>query len=242
MFSERYKDSLVGVGFGFDLEGTMVNLEPLHQQAFDKAVEFFDRGLRFTPDDLVAFSGKGDRVISEYLAKKLKRIDPALSITGNRIRELKSGIYRQMLHDTPIKPRPGVLDYIEQVRLLTNNLAIASLTVYDDAMHIIRASGLSEVFEHILTERDVTHLKPDPEVYSLTALTLGILPARLLVHEDSPTGVQAAVLAGCPVIAFPVFSNLIFDPPPRKIYNDWKGLNPLELMKKHVIGNNPRRD
>lgn len=139
-----------------------------------------------------------------------------------------------MLHSNDILPRPGVLEYIEATRRLSNNRVIASLTVYEDAMYIMRTSRLIEVFDNIPTERDVTNLKPHPEVYLKAASTLRVPPQRLLVHEDSPTGVQATVLAGCPVIAFPVLHNLNFDPAPRAIFSGWEGLHPKELLDRYV--------
>ncbi|MDR7303438.1 HAD family hydrolase [Haloactinomyces albus] len=45
--------------------------------------------------------------------------------------------------------------------------------------------------------------KPDPEPYLQACRTLGVDPARCVALEDSPTGVAAAVSAGCTVIGVP---------------------------------------
>jgi len=45
--------------------------------------------------------------------------------------------------------------------------------------------------------------KPAPDTFLLAAARLGVAPARCLVFEDSPVGVQAALTAGMPVIAVP---------------------------------------
>lgn len=218
-----------------DLEGTLVNLEDFHQQSFDLVAISFGLGLRFTPADLISFSGKGDRVISEFLCGEVRRLAPGIQIEPDEIRRQKTILYREVLHDTRIQPRSGVLDYMEEARRLTGSIVIASLTNYEDAMHIIKSSGLNKIFDHILTERSVTNLKPAPDIYLLAALTLGVSPQRVLVHEDSPTGVQAAISAGCPVIAFPVLKGIRFDPVlPNAIFPGWEELDPRQMLERFV--------
>jgi sugar-phosphatase len=43
---------------------------------------------------------------------------------------------------------------------------------------------------------DVTHGKPDPEVFLLAAARLGADPRRSIVVEDAPTGIEAGRRAG----------------------------------------------
>lgn len=227
--------SISSKGFGFDLEGPLVNLEELHQQSFDQVVTPF--GLSFTLEDLArSFAGVGDRAISVFLSEEIKKLDSTSGITADQIRNRKTEVYREMLHSSDVQPRPGVLEYIEATRRLSNNRVITSATVYEDAMYILRTSRLIEMFDNILTERDVTNLKPHPEVYLKAATILSILPQKLLVHEDSPTGVQAALSAGCPVIAFPVLEGVKFDSAsPIAIFPGWVGLDPKDLLERYVV-------
>jgi beta-phosphoglucomutase-like phosphatase (HAD superfamily) len=48
---------------------------------------------------------------------------------------------------------------------------------------------------------DVTHKKPDPELFLIAARRIAIPPAQCVVIEDAPNGVQAAKFAGCTCIA-----------------------------------------
>ena len=52
-----------------------------------------------------------------------------------------------------------------------------------------------------MTADDVQHGKPDPEPFALGAARLGLDPARCLVVEDAPLGLQAAIAAGCATLA-----------------------------------------
>jgi sugar-phosphatase len=47
----------------------------------------------------------------------------------------------------------------------------------------------------------VTHPKPDPEIYLEAARRLGVAPAQCVVFEDSPGGMQAARAAGTRLVA-----------------------------------------
>jgi sugar-phosphatase len=51
-----------------------------------------------------------------------------------------------------------------------------------------------------ITAEDVAVGKPDPQGYTAAAAALGLDAAQALVLEDSPSGVQAGLAAGCAVL------------------------------------------
>ncbi|MGW3107304.1 HAD family hydrolase [Streptomyces sp. NPDC001100] len=53
----------------------------------------------------------------------------------------------------------------------------------------------------LVVAEDVTHGKPDPEPYLLAARQLGVDPARCVVFEDAPAGLQAGRAAGMITVA-----------------------------------------
>jgi HAD superfamily hydrolase (TIGR01509 family) len=60
------------------------------------------------------------------------------------------------------------------------------------------------------------HTKPDPEPYLRAARLLNVDPTDALAIEDSPTGVQSAITAGCHVIVIP--SEVPVAPGPRRTF------------------------
>ena len=62
-------------------------------------------------------------------------------------------------------------------------------------MHIIQRNldnwGLTHYFKTLASGQQVTHSKPDPEIFLLAAQQLGVEPVRCLVLEDSYNGVRA---------------------------------------------------
>jgi beta-phosphoglucomutase-like phosphatase (HAD superfamily) len=66
---------------------------------------------------------------------------------------------------------------------------------------ILEVLDLTEAFDFVATKDDVENGKPDPEIYLLVAMELGVPPEDCLVIEDSPSGVEAALAAGMKVVA-----------------------------------------
>jgi len=65
----------------------------------------------------------------------------------------------------------------------------------------LRAAGLLDFVNHLVTASDIQQSKPDPEPYLSGAAALGFSPADCVVIEDAPSGVRAGRAAGCRVLA-----------------------------------------
>src|SRR5690606_15827761 len=61
---------------------------------------------------------------------------------------------------------------------------------------VIQRLGIRSLFEVIVDGTMITHTKPDPEIFLLTAERLGVPPEECLVFEDAEAGVEAALAAG----------------------------------------------
>ena len=69
-----------------------------------------------------------------------------------------------------------------------------------NALTILERIGLVDAFDAIADGTQITHSKPDPEVFLLAAADLGVLPVACLVVEDADAGVEAARAAGMRVM------------------------------------------
>jgi beta-phosphoglucomutase len=70
-----------------------------------------------------------------------------------------------------------------------------------NARAILRAVGLEDEFDVIVDGNLITRSKPDPEVFTIAAMRLGISPEECLVVEDAEAGVEAGLAAGMSVLA-----------------------------------------
>ena len=109
---------------------------------------------------------------------------------------------------------PGFLDFLNHVRQNSFRLGIASSTQRPRMQKTLQngllprlkgVDSLDEVFGVLLSGSDVTHTKPDPEIYLLAAKRLNVSPEACCVFEDSQAGVQSGKAAGMTVFAVPNF-------------------------------------
>jgi sugar-phosphatase len=67
---------------------------------------------------------------------------------------------------------------------------------------VLDAAGLAQHVAFTVTAEDVSRTKPDPEGYLVALERLGGIPAAdVLVFEDTPVGVEAALAAGMRCVA-----------------------------------------
>ena len=91
-------------------------------------------------------------------------------------------------------------------------LAVASGGLKPLVLATLETLGIREHFQAVVTYEDVKHGKPAPDTYLEAARQLGVAPARCLVFEDTPLGIESATRAGMrsvlvpsgPVVAPPV--------------------------------------
>jgi HAD superfamily hydrolase (TIGR01509 family) len=68
------------------------------------------------------------------------------------------------------------------------------------ATSILKATGLSEMFDILITCDDVENPKPAPDTFLKGATLMGVAPEFCLVFEDGAPGIAAAIAGGMEVI------------------------------------------
>jgi HAD superfamily hydrolase (TIGR01509 family) len=118
--------------------------------------------------------------------------------------ELKK-LYRKREKDLiqDLKPRPGVLEYLEEARKQKIAIAVASSSDQAWVVGHLSRLGLADLFHSIRCSDDVQNVKPHPELYELTLTFMGVSPDRAVAFEDSPNGIKAARAAGIYCVAVP---------------------------------------
>ena len=96
---------------------------------------------------------------------------------------------------------PGAVPAVQALHArLDGRLACASGADRHKVEMQLRQVGLAPYFgPHVFSGHEMPRSKPAPDVYLAAAAALEVAPARCLVVEDTPTGVQAGVSAGAAV-------------------------------------------
>jgi len=190
-------------GIAFDLEGTVINVEPLHYKAHLRAAA--DVRVNLTLQDalklLPHFVGGPDEAVAAEIASLAGG-----SVSASEVLLAKRFYFKKLLgnHDG-ILPRDGFNDFINWVRTLELRIAIGTTSYRDLAIDLLKRAGLLQTFgdDVVVTRDDVPLPKPSPDIYFETARRLGITPKSQLVFEDSVVGLCAARSAECRLAALP---------------------------------------
>lgn len=97
-----------------------------------------------------------------------------------------------------LQPIPGAAELVASIP--AGRWTVVTSAGRDLAARRLAAVGLS-LPPHAVTSEDVTRGKPAPDGYLLAARRLGVGPARCLVVEDAPPGIEAGRAAGARVLA-----------------------------------------
>jgi HAD superfamily hydrolase (TIGR01509 family) len=178
----------------FDMDGVLVNSEPLWFQA-ESGVMARLGGSWSDGDQHVLVGGSMAVTVAYLLEKGTRRVDPAVVeswLTESMI---------ELLAAAPLPVMPGAGELVAEVAAagLPYGLVTSSERVIMDAV----LARFGTAFPVTICAEDVSATKPDPEGYLLAAQKLAVDPRRCLVIEDSRNGVAAAEAAGCVVVAVP---------------------------------------
>jgi HAD superfamily hydrolase (TIGR01509 family) len=102
-----------------------------------------------------------------------------------------------------LRLKSGVLALLAHLERLGLPKAVATSSSRVKAARHLRAVGILDRFDVLVTRDDVARGKPHPDLFLLAMKELGLLPERCLVLEDSYNGVRAANAAGAAVIMVP---------------------------------------
>lgn len=177
----------------FDLDGVIVDSEPLHERAFREVFDALGYGQSHGVD-FPAYYGKSDRALwLDFIA----RHRPAQSL--EELVALKQARFLKALREQ----RPVFAGLAALVEKLSARyaLAVASGSSHDTIDAALALDGLGRFFPVRVSALDVSHGKPAPDVFLRAAELLEVPPRACCVIEDSEAGVAGALAAGMPVIA-----------------------------------------
>jgi HAD superfamily hydrolase (TIGR01509 family) len=119
--------------------------------------------------------------------------------------EIERAIVEGVVERYRLEGAPIIEGAVETVRRIAAGrpTAVASSAHAEVIAAALRATGLGDTFDAIVSSDEVPHGKPAPDVYLETARRLGIEPDRCLVVEDSYNGVRAGRAAGMTVVLVP---------------------------------------
>jgi beta-phosphoglucomutase-like phosphatase (HAD superfamily) len=188
----------------FDLDGLIVDTEPLHFRAFQ--VLLARRGIALPEEVMPSLIGF-DQVTNLTDLKQTYHLPESV---GDLLRE-RMQVYEEIILTATIPPLAGFWELGDAAQSLGLKRAVVTSSTQRQ-VHIIltrlfetahRDSDYSSFFDTVVTGDDVAETKPAPDLYLLAPRRLGLTPADCLALEDTSAGVSAAVAAGVRCLAVP---------------------------------------
>ena len=173
----------------WDMDGTLLDSADFHWLSWREvlAAEGFELTReRFTE----SFGRRNDATLRAYFGEgfPLSEVD--------RIGALKEKRYREMVREHGVELLPGVGRWLARLKADGWRQALASSASLLNVDAILGALRIAGFFDAIVSAEDVETGKPDPEVFLVAAARVSVPPARCIVIEDAPAGIEAARLAG----------------------------------------------
>jgi HAD superfamily hydrolase (TIGR01509 family) len=187
-------------GLIFDVDGVIADTEAVNRRV---SIQVFKDMFGFEgvqAEDFTAGLGRG---AEEYM-KAAARVHN-LDMTAEQLKqavELRQDLFLEVLKNEPLPAYPGVLELIDAAFADDNfRLAIATSGTLEKSRAALEAAKIPYTKMVYINGNDVTHKKPDPELFLLAVERMGIEPVNCAVIEDAPNGVEAAKASGAKCIA-----------------------------------------
>lgn len=177
----------------FDLDGTLIDSMWMWP-AID--IEYLARFGIDVPDDLGrSIDGKSYTETAIYFKERFKISDSIETIKKT---------WHEMAHDiycTRVPVKKGVIRFLKHLKDRGIKMAIGTSNSIELASEVVKAVGIEEYFDTIITACMVSAGKPNPDIYLKAANELGVAPEKCLVFEDIPQGIMAGKNAGMTAVA-----------------------------------------
>lgn len=178
-------------GIIFDLDGVICCTDQYHERAWREMAEEF--GIYFDPAVSNRLRGvsreESLEIILEHAGKVFSPEEK------KKMAEKKNTIYIKLLDRmSPGDLEEDVRSTLEQLRNRGCLLAIGSSS--KNTRKILDKIGLGNYFDAVCDGNEITHSKPDPEVFLKAAGKIGLAVSECLVVEDACAGISAASAGG----------------------------------------------
>ena len=189
----------------FDMDGTMVNTEPLHAKA--ASIVLNTLGVKV---DLMAsidkFYGMTDHVVLKALCPNLTEVEINNCIEQKNLQLIK--LFQNLSHNEKESYiTPGLFPFLKYLKDENKKIAVVSASEDIIVFETLKCFGI-DIFVELQMGRNQTVLtKPHPDPYLEAMKRLDITHHDAIIFEDSPTGIKSAYATKSKVVRVTAFAH-----------------------------------
>ena len=180
----------------FDMDGVLVDSEPLHLLAMQKFLGQF--GIEYDESDNREFLGRKDMVIAEILIERFKLPD----MTPRKFVDFKEEILEDLMRNQGAA-RPGVYELLDRAKGTNVKMAVASSATLPTIKLVMEVLSIGDYFLKLCSGDQVKNGKPAPDIFLMAAQQIAVAPENCLVIEDTLNGLKAGKAAGMFCVSIP---------------------------------------
>lgn len=183
----------------FDMDGVIVDTEPLHKKAYFKMFDHF----KIEVSEALYESTTGQSTIN--VCKRMCDLFKLVNAPEELV-QYKRDIFVNLFHSDPsLQLIDGVLDIIQDYHSNGLTLVLASSASMLTINNVFKRFDLDQYFKAKISGADLKASKPHPEIFEKAAQLAGHLQQHCIVIEDSTNGIKAAKAAGSYCIGYDSF-------------------------------------
>jgi beta-phosphoglucomutase len=216
-------------GVVFDMDGVLIDSHPAHRRAWQQFLRTLGLEASESKLDFILEGRKRQDILRHFLGDLS---EGQLVEYGNR----KDEFFEKM--EEEVLPVAGVLDLLRELDQNGIPAAVATSASARRTRFTLQRLNIDHHFQAVVTGDDVKQGKPNPEIYDMAARELRIPAKDILVLEDAPRGVEAAIAAGmrCMGVATDSKAQFLRNAGAEHVIADFVGISVRTLKTFHSKG------
>ncbi|KPX43411.1 putative phosphohexomutase family hydrolase [Pseudomonas syringae pv. helianthi] len=178
----------------FDMDGVLIEAKEWHYDALNKALSLFGYNIS-RHEHLTAYDGLPTSRKLDMLSIE-RDLPVALHAFINQMKQQ----YTMEIVYAQCKPTFVHQYALSSLKALGYKLAVASNSIRNTVEVMMNRADLGQYLDLQLSNEDVRHAKPAPDIYTKAIMQLGLEPEECLIVEDNENGIKAARDSGAHVL------------------------------------------
>ena len=180
----------------FDMDGLIFDTEVLSKKAFFMTAAEFK--LEVEPDYYKKFIGHSQSACDQLMYDRF-----GLEFDAATFRTQWWSSVETIFNREGVDFKPGFHQLFEMLEAKNLPLVLVTTSSHSTVLRNFKGWNYPDRFDAMITADRGLPAKPAPDKYLQAALDIRVSPENMMVIEDSNTGMQAAISAGCKAVMVP---------------------------------------